>query len=65
MTKCCYGYKWGSDCCSVHTWNDNLRDSLPHLNEVVTPETCSVYVDGAFVMLSKEKNSWMMQLNFW
>ncbi len=31
-------------CCSVHTWNDNLRDSLPHLNAVVTPETCSVYV---------------------
>ncbi len=30
--------------CSVHTWNDNLRDSLPHLNAVVTPETCSVYV---------------------
>ncbi len=33
--------------CSVHTWNDNFRDSLPHLNAVVTPETCSVYV--AFV----------------
>ncbi len=30
------------ECCSVHTWNDNLRDSLPHLNTVVTPETCSV-----------------------
>ncbi len=30
--------------CSVHTWNDNLRHSLPHLNAVVTPETCSVYV---------------------
>ncbi len=30
--------------CSVHTWNDNLRDSLPHLNAAVTPETCSVYV---------------------
>jgi len=28
--------------CSVHTWNDNLRDSFPHLNAVVTPETCSV-----------------------
>ncbi len=42
--KCCYGYKWGSDCCSVHTWNDNLWDSLMHLNAVVTPETCSVYV---------------------
>ncbi len=30
--------------CSVHTWNDNLRVSLPHLNAVVTSETCSVYV---------------------
>ncbi len=34
----------GSECCSVHTWIDNLRDSLPHLNVVVTPETCSVYL---------------------
>ncbi len=26
-----------------YTRNDNLRNSLPHLNAVVTPETCSVY----------------------
>ncbi len=32
------------ECCSVHTWDDNLPDSLPHLNAAVTPETCSVYV---------------------
>ncbi len=37
--RCCCGYKCGSECCSVHTWIDNLRDSLPHLNV-----TCSVYV---------------------
>ncbi len=29
--------------CSVHIWNYNLRDSLPHLKAVVTPEIC-VYV---------------------
>ncbi len=28
----------------LYTWNNNLQDSLPHLNAVVTPETCSVYV---------------------
>lgn len=47
MTHCCYGYhaaSFGSESCSTHTWNDNLRDSLPHLNPVVTPETCSVYM---------------------
>ncbi len=32
MTECCYGYKYGSESCSVHAWNDNLRDSLLHLN---------------------------------
>ncbi len=37
-------WRFGSESCSVHTWNDNLRDSLLHLNAVVTPETCSVYV---------------------
>ncbi len=39
-----YSYKREIDCCSIHTWNDNLRDSIPHLNAVVTPETCSVFV---------------------
>ncbi len=39
-----YGYKCGSECCSVHTYNDDLRDSRPLLNAAVTPETCSVYV---------------------
>ncbi len=42
--RCCCRYKCGSECCSVHTWNDNLWDSLLHINAVVTPETCSVYV---------------------
>ncbi len=28
----------------LYTWNNNLQDSLPHLNAVVTPENCNVYV---------------------
>ncbi len=42
--ECCCGYNFWNECCSVHTWNNNLRDSLPNLNADVTPETCSVYV---------------------
>ncbi len=38
--ECCCGYKCGRGYCSVHTWNDHLQDSLPHLIAVVTPETC-------------------------
>ncbi len=37
------GYKCRSDCCSVHTRNSHFRDSLPHLNAVVTPVTCSTW----------------------
>ncbi len=38
--ECCCGYKCGRGYCSVHTGNDHLQDSLPHLIAVVTPETC-------------------------
>lgn len=45
MPERCFGYQgvnhhhFGSELCPVHTWNDNLGDSLPHVNEVVTSET--------------------------
>ncbi len=32
----------------THGWNDNLRDSLPHLNAVVTPENLQC-VRGQYV----------------
>ncbi len=41
--RCCCGYKCRSDCCSVHTRNSHFRDSLPHLNAVVNPVTCSTW----------------------
>ncbi len=37
------GYKCGT-AVLLYTWNNNLQDSLPHLNAVVTPENCNVYV---------------------
>ncbi len=52
--RCCCGYKCGSECCSVHTWNDNLRDSLPHLNAVVTPENLQC-VRGLSVQKTAER----------
>ncbi len=52
--RCCCGYKCGSECCSVHTWNDNLWDSLPHLNAVVTPENLQC-VRGLSVQKTAER----------
>lgn len=43
--ECWYSYhgvnhcSWMNELCTIHTWNDNVGDSLLHLNAAVNPET--------------------------